>query len=172
MAEETTRDEIFNGHRITTSSHDAVSDRVVVFCHGFKGVKTGPSRLFVKAARMLAEHEISSLRFDQYGSGDSDGEFIDSSFLDWIATTEAIVDHYLAAGHRVALFGQSMGGATAIAVAAENPKIEGVVGWCAGASLGAPNGSPDDIEEEGGQLLRASYWHEAHDARVAERLRM
>ncbi len=159
----------FNGHRIATVFHDAGARDVVVFCHGFNGEKAGPSRFFVRAARMLAERGISSLRFDQYGCGDSAGDSTDRSFDDWIATTRVIAEHYLADGNRVALLGQSMGGAVAIAVASELPLLTALVAWMAGANVESFVPPAEEFEEEAGQLLRSSYWREAHDARIAER---
>ncbi|MEX2245658.1 MAG: alpha/beta fold hydrolase [Dehalococcoidia bacterium] len=159
----------FNGHRIATAFHDAGGRNLVVFCHGFKGVKTGPSRYFVRAARVLAERGISSLRFDQYGSGDSEGEFEDSSFIDWIATARAIVEHHMGAGYRVALFGQSMGGSAAIAVAADVPGVTALVAWSPGANFEPFVPSATGFQEEDGQIVRDGYWREAHEARIAEK---
>lgn len=52
---------------------------VVVFAHGFLGVKSAPHRLFVKMVRKLLELGIASLRFDYFGSGDSEGIFYEST---------------------------------------------------------------------------------------------
>jgi|CXWL01.1.fsa_nt_gi alpha-beta hydrolase superfamily lysophospholipase len=169
MREERHETQLINGHRIATAFHDGGGTDVVVFCHGFKGVKTGPSRYFVRAARLLAERGISSLRFDQYGSGDSEGEFEDSSFDDWITTTRAIVEAHLAAGSRVALFGQSMGGCASIAVAAAVPEIVALVAWSPGANIEPFVPSPTGLMEEEGQIVRDGYWKEAHEARIGDR---
>lgn len=159
----------FNRHRIATVFHDAGARDVVVFCHGFGGDKTGLSRFLVTAARILAQHGISSLRFDQYGCGDSAGDAADRSFGDWVATTRTIAEHYLDSGYRVALFGQSMGGAVAIVVASDMPRLTALVTWVADANVEPFVEPPDEFLEEGGQLVRPSYWREAHDASVAER---
>jgi esterase/lipase len=160
---------MFNDHRLATVFHDAGGRDLVVFCHGFQSQKTGPSRLFVRAARMLAPHGISSLRFDQLGCGDSEGESDASSFDDWVGTTRAIAEHYLDTGYRVALFGQSMGGAAVIGVAAELHELMAIVAWSPGANVDVFVPSPSGFVEEGGQLVRDSYWREAHDARIAEK---
>jgi len=164
------RVEYIRDRGIAVAHHDAGSKRVVLFCHGFRGTAIGPNRLFVSAARRLEAAGISSLRFDQFGSGDSDGDFIDSSFDDWIATTRSLTADFLGKGYAVALLGQSMGAATVIAVGAELPDIAAVVAW-------VPDPNVEDFEfpdagylEEGGQRVQAAYWQEAHDARVAERL--
>lgn len=167
---ELTRDRDFNGHRIATAFHDADSKNIVIFCHGYRGTSVGPSRLFVTVARQLAKQGISSLRFDQYRSGNSEGDFFDSSFTDWIKTTKSIAENYLNQGYKVALLGQSMGGAAVIAAGAELPNVSAMVAW-------SPDPNVDDfvvpengIVEESGQIARAHFWQEAHDAKVADKL--
>jgi alpha-beta hydrolase superfamily lysophospholipase len=159
----------FNGHRLATVFHEAGGTKLVVFCHGFHGQKSGDSRRFVIAARTLAEHGISSLRFDQYGCGDSEGDFKDVSFDDWVATTREIVGQYVSGGTRVALFGQSMGACTALCVAADLPGITAVVAWVPGASVEPFVPSPGGFSEEAGQIVPDRYWREAHDAVIADR---
>ncbi len=161
----------FNGHRLATVLHDARTSDIVVFCHGFHGHKGGPNgRFFVRAARTLASHGISSLRFDQYGCGDSEGDSTDSSFRDWITTTRAVAEQYVASGYRVALFGHSMGAVAALGVAAELRGLAAVVAWSGDPNVEPFVPSPTGFVEEGGQLARDSYWREAHEARIAEQL--
>jgi hypothetical protein len=64
------------GRSIACAHHEAGGDAIVIFSHGFRGEKTGPNRTFVRAARRLATHGVSSLRFHQYESGDSAGDFL------------------------------------------------------------------------------------------------
>jgi hypothetical protein len=98
---------MFNGRRLATAAREVAGNRIVICCHGFGGSKDGPSGgLFVDLAASLAEAGVSSLRFDQYGSGTSEGRFEDSSFADWVATTRAIADHYLQQDYRVAAWSQ------------------------------------------------------------------
>ena len=160
----------FNGHRLAISLHDAGGKKIVIFCHGFRGSAIGPHRFFVRAARQLAERGISSLRFDQYGSGNSEGDFRDSSFLDWVQTTRGISKHYLSDGYLTALLGQSMGGAAAIAAAVELPELSAVVAWAPDPNLEPFAPSPDGVMEEAGQVVWDRYWQEAHAVRVADKL--
>lgn len=162
--------EEYNNHKIAVSFSDANSKKVVIFCHGYRGTSVGPSRFFVKAANKLAEVGISSIRFDQFGSGNSNGDFFNSSFDDWLTTTKAIANKYLDDGYEVALFGQSMGGATAIYVGSELPNIVAVVAWVPDPNIEDFNPPKDGYMEEGGQRVQSAYWQEAHDAKVAERL--
>ncbi len=162
--------ETYNGHTIAVAHHNTHSKQLVIFCHGYRGSSIGPSRNFVRVAQMLEEAGISSLRFDQYGSGNSDGDFYESSFNDWIATTRAITEQHLAKGHQVILFGQSMGAAAVIAAGADLRDITAVVAW-------VPDPSVDDLilpksgfMEEGGQRVQSAFWKEAHEVNVADKL--
>ena len=131
--------------------------------HGFKSSKIGPSRYFVDLARLLAADGISTFRFDQPGSGDSDGSFEDSSFATWIDTIEHFARRFIAEGRAVALLGQSMGGKAALAAAARLDKaIAGVALWSAGpeASMDADAPAGEWAEEEG-QRVRTEFWREA-----------
>ena len=167
---ETTQDQNFNGHRIAIAFHDADSKSIVIFCHGYRGTSAGPNRFFMTAARQLAEQGISSLRFDQYGSGNSDGDFFDSSFLDWIKTTKEILENYLNQGYKVALFGQSMGGAAVIAVGSELPNLSAIVAWSPDPNVEKFVAPENGIIEESGQIVQARFWQEAHDAKIADKL--
>ena len=155
----------FAGKRISAVLHHADPDlrRVVVMAHGFKSSKIGPCRYFVDLARLLAADGISTFRFDQPGSGDSEGSFEDSSFATWTETIEHFVRRFHAEGRVVALLGQSMGGVAALAAAARlGDALAGVALWSA-----APNASaePTSLEgewmEEEGQRVRTGFWREA-----------
>lgn len=160
----------YNGHNIATVFHDAGRKKIVIFCHGYRSSAIGPNRFFVRAARKLADHGISSIRFDQYGSGNSEGDFFDSSFNDWVATTKTIVQDYVDHGYTVALFGQSMGGSTVLAVAADLSNLRAIVAWVPDASVDEFHAPDSGVIEESGQIVRASYWQEAHCAHVGDRL--
>jgi alpha-beta hydrolase superfamily lysophospholipase len=164
---ETTSIEIFNDHKIAIALLDAGGKDIVIFCHGFRSDSSGPNRFFVNASRLLAEQGISSLRFDQFGSGNSEGEFIESSFNDWVATTAAIGKNYLEKGFRVCLFGQSMGSAAALKAASNMPGLSAVVAWVPDPNVEDFNWPKSGVLEEAGQIVQASYWQEAHDAHIA-----
>lgn len=159
------------GRQIAVAFHAAPSKQIVVFCHGFLGSKIGPRRFFVRLARQLQQRDVCALRFDQYGSGDSAGDFFDSSFNDWIATTKALVRDYYEAGYQVALLGQSMGGATVLAAAGDlGNLVTSVVTWVPDPSVDAMPPTGEWTEEEG-QRVQARYWREAHDADIVGRFR-
>jgi len=94
----------------------------VVFFHGFTGDRRESHWIFVKCARALANLGIASLRFDFYGSGESDGDFREVTLSGEIADGRAAVavlrDQPGIDPERVALVGLSMGGAVAASLAA------------------------------------------------------
>ncbi len=159
-----------NNHQLNVVFQDAVEKKIVIFCHGFRGSSIGPNRLFVDIARELAKRNIGSLRFDQYCSGNSEGNWLHSSFNDWVITTKTIAQNYLGEGYRVALFGQSMGASTAICVAADLPQLTTFVAWVPDPNIDEyhPNGT--GFAEEGGQRVQDAFWLEAHAANVPMKL--
>ena len=165
---ELTQFETINNHKIATIFHDSGSKNIVIFCHGFRSSTIGPNRFFVRMARQLEKNGISSLRFDQYGSGNSEGDFINSSFNDWVKTIEILVQKYTKRGYKVALLGQSMGGA-AVLVAGSNLQeiVSCIVAWVPDASIDAPN-IIGDYHEESGQRVEWKFWIEAHSANIVK----
>ena len=157
-----------NKKKIASVANNVGNKNIVIFCHGFRSSKIGPNRFFIKVARELEKQNINSLRFDQYGSGDSEGDFIDSRFDDWVETIEKIVDEYISKGCGVSLIGQSMGG-SAILVAASHlgSKLNSVVAW-------VPDSSVDTLKidgeymEEGGQRVSWDFWKQAHQANIVD----
>jgi dienelactone hydrolase len=172
MIKEQASIEYINGHKIALYYTKAASNSksVVIFCHGFRSSSIGPNRFFVRAAREFAWLGVDTIRFDQYGSGNSEGDFLDSSFNDWIATTVALCRKYLDKGYRVCLFGQSMGGSTVIAVAAQIPEICCVVSWVPDPSVDEYDSAGLSYHEECGERVGNRFWLEAHEAHIPKAL--
>lgn len=157
------------GRDLAAVFHAAAGKRIVLFCHGFRGSKIGPNRFFVRLARRLQADGVCALRFDQYGSGDSEGDFFDSSFTEWVTTTTTLAERYLADGYRVALLGQSMGAAAVLAAAARlGTRLCSVVAWVPDPSIDAPV-EEGNYAEEGGQRVGWRFWREAHSADIPRR---
>ena len=93
----------------------------VVFFHGFTGDRMESHWIFVKCARALARAGIASLRFDFYGSGESEGEFREVTLQSEIADARAAVKFFTQQRRMDAgclgLCGLSLGGAIASSVA-------------------------------------------------------
>ncbi len=93
----------------------------VVFLHGFTGDRMESHWIFIKCARALAAQGIASLRFDFYGSGESEGEFREMTFAGEVADALDAVKFFRTRtgidAVRVGLAGLSMGGAVAACTA-------------------------------------------------------
>jgi len=100
----------------------------VIFCHGFRGSKEGGGRAAGLAAEVAALG-LAAVRFD----------FTPQSPLSrQTAELAAVVDHCRrAVSPRVILFGRSMGGSAALALAAADRRIAGLCLWSAPCDLAA-----------------------------------
>lgn len=117
---------------------------VVLMLHGFTNVRdelpvAGTSEtMYQRAARVFAESGIASLRIDFRGSGDSDGEWPDTTFTGQISDTLRAID-FLAETpgldmDRLAVLGFSQGGLVAAEAAVRDPRVGNVVLWSAVAN--------------------------------------
>lgn len=106
----------------------------VVFFHGFTGDRMESHWMFVKCARALAHAGVASLRFDFYGSGESEGDFREMTLRGQISDARAAVDYLRRQKgidpKRLGLLGLSMGGTVAAALAAK-VRARAVVLWSA-----------------------------------------
>lgn len=138
---------------------------VVVMTHGFRGSSIGPARTFVDFERLLVTNGISSLRFDQPCSGNSEGDYLESSFNDWVKTTTYFSKKYLDLGYQVVLLGQSMGASTTMVATAESEikgKIPCILLWVPDPKS-TFSVNPNEVYEEGGQRYKGKFWQEARD---------
>ncbi len=161
--------EEINGKKIFCDLSEPETDqnRLVIINHGFRGSSTGAARTHVDFARILNLAGISTLRFDQPNSGNSEGDYLDSSFTEWVNTTTYFAKKYLGLGYKVCLMGQSMGGAVAVDVTSKpglKDKIPCLLLWVPGVNEGDFNSKPDEILEEAGQKYKGKFWMEAKEA--------
>jgi hypothetical protein len=111
----------------------------VLLLHGLTGDKTGSHRLFVHMARALAANGIAALRFDMRGSGDSEGEFQDTTLTGEVRDAQAALD-WLASrldidAGRIGALGLSLGGLVQSILAGRNPtRLRGLAYWAAAAN--------------------------------------
>lgn len=117
---------------------------VVLIFHGFTNdrnalpIQGTDENLYGRSARLLAEHGIASLRIDFRGSGQSEGEWSDTTFSGQIDDALAAVD-FLATvpevdAARLGLIGLSQGGLVAAETAARVPEVDSVALWSAVAN--------------------------------------
>ncbi|WP_210529968.1 alpha/beta hydrolase family protein [Rubellimicrobium arenae] len=114
---------------------------VVLLFHGFTGsrdelpIPGTDEGVFSRTARVLAEHGYASLRIDFIGSGESDGEFADTTFEGQIADGLAALEYVKAdpriAGDDIYIIGWSQGGLVATAVAGRSDVPDAVALWAA-----------------------------------------
>lgn len=112
----------------------------IMMWHGFTGTRVEPHRLFVKAARDLTNQGIVTVRFDFWGSGESDGDFVDVTpeteiedaltVIDWLQA-QAGIDRT-----RLGLIGLSLGGLVSACTAARSSQIKALCLWAATAHMG------------------------------------
>ncbi len=147
------------------SENSKENKKMVIMSHGFRGSSIGPARAFVDFEKILFENGYCVLRFDQPNSGNSEGDFINSSFNEWINVIIYLAKKYLELGYKVSLLGQSMG-ATATMIAASNidlkNKIPCIILWVPDPKT-TFNKNPDAFYKEGSQKYRGTFWQEVKD---------
>lgn len=86
----------------------------VIMFHGFTGNKMESHFIFVKLSRALEKAGIASVRFDFYGSGESDGMFQEMTPDTELRDARAILDYVRGLNaidsQRIGICGLSMGG--------------------------------------------------------------
>jgi len=111
----------------------------VALFHGFTGQRMEPHFIFVKLSRLLARNKIIAARFDFRGSGESEGEFqettISQEVEDGIKIMDFLAGHRLVNRERLGIVGLSLGGCIARLVATERNDIKCLVLWSAVAGL-------------------------------------
>ncbi len=149
------------------SEADPNRKKIVIMSHGFRGSSIASARTFVDFGRILNKNGFSTLRFDQPNSGNSEGDYLDSSYNEWVNTIVYFANKYLSLGYKVALLGQSMGGAATV-VATSKPelkdKIPCILLWVPGVNEGDFKGKSEEIFEEDGQKYKGRFWIEAKEA--------
>ncbi len=137
--------------------------KIVIMSHGFRSSSIGPARTFVNFEKLLLNKGFSVLRFDQPNSGNSEGDFVESSFKEWVDTTTYFSKKYIDMGYKVCLLGQSMGATATMAVTSQveiKNKIPCIILWVPDpeSSFGK---DPNIINEEEGQKYKELFWKEA-----------
>ena len=114
---------------------------VALLLHGFTGTRhelpviDTEDTMFSRAARWLGERGVASLRIDFRGSGESEGDWADTTFSGQIADAIAALD-YLAMQPRIdsgnmSIIGLSQGGLVGAATAGRDERVSNLVLWSA-----------------------------------------
>jgi dienelactone hydrolase len=123
----------------------------IVMLHGFTGHHIEDGRLFVQAARHLAAAGFAALRFDFYGSGDSDGNFDEWTMETQVADAVAALDWFGTLPEvdaaRIGALGLSRGGTVLALLAGQDSRLKAITFWNA-ASL-------PDLHAPGIEAMRA-----------------
>lgn len=105
----------------------------VLICHGFGGNKIGSQRLYVLLAESLASLGIAVLRIDFRGSGDSEGDFkettIQNQLSDVACSLNFLENHQGVDQSKIGILGGSLGGALAVLAASKYKKIKSLALW-------------------------------------------
>lgn len=111
---------------------DALNSKdIVIMFHGFTGNKTEHAGHFRNFSRILFNNDVSSMRVDFFGNGESDGEFKDFTFDTLIDDCNLMIEYVKSnfSNKNIILLGFSMGGAVAAMMAAKYIKIAKVILW-------------------------------------------
>lgn len=105
-------------------------EEVVLFLHGFGGSHLGPHYSYANLSDRLKEEGYSSLRFDFYGSGNSEGDFFDQNIYTMLEDAEEAIE-YLEEEKEfrtMHLVGHSRGGNVAMMLSEER-NFESITTW-------------------------------------------
>lgn len=147
---------------LLTKPKNEIKDIVVMF-HGYTGHKNENGFLFKQISWEIVKDNIASLRFDFLGSGDSDGEYIDVTFLTECEEGRKIIDYAYKMNQNkpIILLGFSMGGAVAAYLSYEQrEKIKKLVlispAGC--MNLHANNTFTNNVVDENGNVDLGGYY--------------
>lgn len=105
----------------------------VLMCHGLAGHKTGRYRLYVLLAERLSKLGIASLRIDFRGSGDSEGDFSDTTLSGEVSDAIKAMTFLRSLPDvdtsRIGIFGRSVGGVVALITARQVGNIKTLATW-------------------------------------------
>jgi fermentation-respiration switch protein FrsA (DUF1100 family) len=121
------------GVLLTPSKQKPRKHPCVVLAHGFTGEKTEHHKIFVLCARLLAENGIASLRFDFRFSGDSEGNFenttISSQISDFKEALRYVSRRNRIDKKRIGTLGLSMGSVVAFEASLGSELVKAVCLW-------------------------------------------
>lgn len=150
-------------HRLYGTYHPAAGrgrgGLAAVICNPWGAEALRAHRSLRVLAETLARSRYHVMRFDYFGTGDSDGGLTDGSVERWVADigVAAAELRALSGTSRVVLIGLRLGGSLAALAAQRDPSVGGLVLWdpvCSGSAwledlLGPAAVSAEDAEADG-----------------------
>lgn len=138
----------------------SVAAPVVVCCHGLTGTRVGTCYRFVRLARRLTELNMSCLRFDFRGCGESDGNFQDVNAVRLAEDLKAVIralDHARACDPtRLGIVASSFGAFTTALCGRVLAALRALVFW---APVAHPQALIDrDMPPDAWEFLRQHGW--------------
>lgn len=110
------------GDKICGILEDLNKDKIVIIVHGYSSNKDRVTS--TKMAEKLNKRNISTLRIDLYGCGESDGEFEDGTVSEYVDDLNQAINFVKDKGFKdILLFGSSCGGITCLGSALSHPEI-------------------------------------------------
>lgn len=113
------------GDRLCGILNDPSGDKdrpIVVLAHGFSSSKD--SKTYTNLAENLGKYNISTLRIDFYGHGESEGKFEDITITEAVDDILSAIKFVKSSGYtKVGLMGSSFGGIASIIAASKSPDL-------------------------------------------------
>lgn len=174
----------YNGLELRGMEHFPNGEKLpaVILYHGFTGTKLEGHRLFLMISRELEKQGFASFRFDFIGSGESDGDFKDTTVSSQLEQAETIFNyvksHPQIDENKVIVLGFSMGGLVASLLAGKlNRAIEKLVLLAPAGTMGkmiemtkglVPFISEENAFDIGGNLIGQTFYEDVTAIEVWE----
>ena len=112
------------------SSHRARKCGIVI-CHPIGHEYIHGYRALRQLANQLARAGFAVLRFDYYGCGDSAGDAIQATLLQWLNDVHAAIDEIRSRAHvsKIGLIGARLGATLSLLVGSERSDVDATVLW-------------------------------------------
>ncbi|NCB41095.1 MAG: alpha/beta fold hydrolase [Clostridia bacterium] len=103
---------------------------ILLVNHGFTGHKIAPHRMLVNLSRILVDEEITVVRFDFVGSGDSEEDFHYMTIPGEVEDSKKVAQHLRENfdADKLVILGYSMGGCVA-SLTAVTVNVDGLILW-------------------------------------------
>ena len=117
------------GQNLSAVLHKPASqtEKIIIFSHSFKSDKD-TDYTAIEFAKRICDEGYAFLRFDFWGSGESDGEFVDSTIDMHIDDLKSVIDFVKEEGYaNICLAGLSLG--TTVSIMAYDESIKCLLLW-------------------------------------------